>query len=253
MKVRADHRPSIKGGHHVRYSQALPAHSPGQSQCAMAMPEMAVTVTVTEVAVAVTEVAVAMGGRRCRTEDTETGQELPRPARLHRVRGPCRAQGLLLRTAKLRCSPIQGSGHRAQQEDCRPERDEHASGGEIDCRERDGQQEARAEDRDPGVRRAERTAPGAKACPRRGDEELRPRRWHARRVLDGSLPAPGAVLSARRTPGSRSSARASCCPSLSRQSISQGAVLAAATRSFVLAAGMLVAFWTAVFLLGAMP
>ena len=30
-------------------------------------------------------------------------------------------------------------------------------------------------------------------------------------------------------------------------------VLAAATRSFVLAAGMLVAFWTAVFLLGAMP
>lgn len=30
-------------------------------------------------------------------------------------------------------------------------------------------------------------------------------------------------------------------------------VLAAATRSFVLAAGMLVAFWTAVFLLGVMP
>ena len=42
---------------------------------AMAMPEMAVTVTVTEVAVAVTEGAVAMGGRRCRTEDTKTGQE----------------------------------------------------------------------------------------------------------------------------------------------------------------------------------
>jgi len=40
---------------------------------AMAMPEVAVPVT--EVAVPVTEVAVAMGGRRCRTEDTETGQE----------------------------------------------------------------------------------------------------------------------------------------------------------------------------------
>ncbi|SOR30618.1 protein of unknown function [Methylorubrum extorquens] len=44
---------------------------------AMAMPEMAVPVTVpvTKVAVPVTEVAVAMGGRRCRTEDTEAGQE----------------------------------------------------------------------------------------------------------------------------------------------------------------------------------
>lgn len=44
---------------------------------AMAMPEMTVPVTVpmTEVAVPVTEGAVAMGGRRCRTEDTETSQE----------------------------------------------------------------------------------------------------------------------------------------------------------------------------------
>ena len=42
---------------------------------AMAMPEMAVPVTVPEVTVPVTEVAVAMGGRRCRTKYTETGQE----------------------------------------------------------------------------------------------------------------------------------------------------------------------------------